>query len=318
MFLCIIMIIPLHLLPCFISGFLVYEIIISLTPWFEQFVDNNSARWIVVTLITTTIVITVTLVIINLIRFITEDLQTGINIISKIDQIFLNVKKHIPNIFLYFLPDDIQDLKEQIFTLIESNLTIIRNMGHSFLHGIITSFIGFIIGAIISLSRPLTNATYFTKQLLERIYHLSQAFRNIVFAQIKISIMNTLLTAITIIIIFPLFGKHFPLEKTLVIITFVLGLLPIVGNLISNIIIIFSALSISLTIGGIMFIYLVLIHKLEYLLNAEIIGNRIKAQPWELMLAMLMLEATFGIEGLIAAPIYYAYLKNELRAQKLI
>jgi predicted PurR-regulated permease PerM len=33
---------------------------------------------------------------------------------------------------------------------------------------------------------------------------------------------------------------------------------------------------------------------------------------------MLVMEAIFGIVGVVAAPIYYAYLKNELKAQNLI
>jgi len=34
--------------------------------------------------------------------------------------------------------------------------------------------------------------------------------------------------------------------------------------------------------------------------------------------AMLVMEGIFGVPGLIAAPIYYAYLKAELSAQKQI
>ena len=33
---------------------------------------------------------------------------------------------------------------------------------------------------------------------------------------------------------------------------------------------------------------------------------------------MLMMEAAFGIEGLVAAPIYYAYLKDERSARGLL
>jgi predicted PurR-regulated permease PerM len=33
---------------------------------------------------------------------------------------------------------------------------------------------------------------------------------------------------------------------------------------------------------------------------------------------MLVMDAVFGIPGVIAAPIYYAYLKNELSAKTLI
>ena len=37
-----------------------------------------------------------------------------------------------------------------------------------------------------------------------------------------------------------------------------------------------------------------------------------------LLVAMLLMEAAFGLAGLIAAPIYYAYLKGELEAERLI
>jgi len=33
---------------------------------------------------------------------------------------------------------------------------------------------------------------------------------------------------------------------------------------------------------------------------------------------MLIMESAFGVAGLIAAPIYYAYLKDELSARGLV
>ena len=64
--------------------------------------------------------------------------------------------------------------------------------------------------------------------------------------------------------------------------------------------------------------FLIVIHKLEYFLNARIIGSRIHAHPWELLIAMLVMEAAFGLPGLVAAPIYYAYVKSELAGRGLI
>ncbi|HLF31274.1 MAG TPA: hypothetical protein VI566_09665, partial [Xanthomonadales bacterium] len=74
----------------------------------------------------------------------------------------------------------------------------------------------------------------------------------------------------------------------------------------------------SLTVAMGSLAYLILVHKLEYFLNARIIGSHIRARAWEMLMAMLVLEAAFGIAGLIAAPIYYAYLKDELRHKGLI
>ena len=65
-------------------------------------------------------------------------------------------------------------------------------------------------------------------------------------------------------------------------------------------------------------IFLIVVHKLEYFLNARIVGSQIKAKAWELLLAMLVMESAFGMAGLIAAPIYYAYLKDELASRGLI
>jgi predicted PurR-regulated permease PerM len=148
--------------------------------------------------------------------------------------------------------------------------------------------------------------------LTERVSLLALAFRRIVFAQFQISAINTILTAIFLAAVLPLIGIHLPLTKTLIVVTFLAGLLPVVGNLISNTMIVVVGLSVSLETGLIALVFLILVHKLEYFLNAKIVGNQIEAHAWELLLAMLVLEAAFGIPGVVAAPIFYAYLKAEL------
>ena len=100
--------------------------------------------------------------------------------------------------------------------------------------------------------------------------------------------------------------------------TFVFGLLPVVGNLITNTLIFVMGLSISPLVAVAALAYLIVIHKLEYFLNARIIGGQISARAWELLIAMLAMEAVFGAPGLVAGPIYYAYLKRELKAAQLI
>ena len=64
-------------------------------------------------------------------------------------------------------------------------------------------------------------------------------------------------------------------------------------------------------------LFLIVIHKLEYFVNAHVMGTQIRERAWELLMAMLVMEAFFGISGLVAAPIYYAYLKNEFSAGNL-
>jgi predicted PurR-regulated permease PerM len=139
-----------------------------------------------------------------------------------------------------------------------------------------------------------------------------------VFAQFWISLINTFFTWLYLDVVLRLFGVDLPLVKTLVAVTFIVGLMPIIGNLISNTAIVVVALSQGVHVAAASLGYLIVIHKLEYFLNARIIGSHINARAWELLIAMLVMEAAFGIPGLIAAPIFYAYFKEELRAKGLI
>ena len=133
-----------------------------------------------------------------------------------------------------------------------------------------------------------------------------------------ISAINTLLTWAYLGLALPMLDIHLPLTKSLVALTFVAGLMPILGNLLSNTAIFIVSMSQSLGLAVASLIYLFLIHKLEYFLNARIIGGHIRARAWELLLAMLLMEAAFGISGLILAPVVYAYFKDEFRRRGLI
>jgi predicted PurR-regulated permease PerM len=150
------------------------------------------------------------------------------------------------------------------------------------------------------------------------VVNLHQAFRQIVFAQVQIAAINAALTGVFLMAILPMAGIHLPFVKTLILLTFVAGLLPVIGNVISNTVIVVISLSHSLSTAGLALIFLVTVHKLEYFLNAKIVGTKINARAWELLSAMLMMEALFGIAGVIAAPVFYAYIKSELSQAELV
>jgi len=92
--------------------------------------------------------------------------------------------------------------------------------------------------------------------------------------------LNTALTAIYLGVVLPLLGVHLPLAKTLIVFTFLTGLLPVAGNLISNTVIVIVSLADSVGAAFGSLIFLVVIHKLEYFLNARIVGGEIQARAW--------------------------------------
>ena len=61
-----------------------------------------------------------------------------------------------------------------------------------------------------------------------------------------------------------------------------------------------------------------IVHKAEYFLNAKIIGSKINAKAFELLIVMLVFEHLFGVGGIVLAPVIYAYLKRELVDQKIL
>jgi len=109
-----------------------------------------------------------------------------------------------------------------------------------------------------------------------------------------------------------------PYVSTLVGVTFITGLLPVVGNVLSNTVIVMVSLSQSLLLAIGSLAFLIAIHTLEHFLNAHIIGTQIRSKAWELLVAMLVMESVFGFRGLIAGPVFYAYVKDELTSRGLI
>jgi predicted PurR-regulated permease PerM len=139
-------------------------------------------------------------------------------------------------------------------------------------------------------------------------YH---SFVRVMGAQIAISTINTGLTSIFVTYI------GLPYAGLVIAVTFFCGLLPIIGNLISNTAIVSIAFTISPKFGVSALVFLVVLHKLEYFLNSKIIGGRIHNPMWLTLLALIVAERVMGIPGMILAPVILDYLKTETSRLKV-
>jgi predicted PurR-regulated permease PerM len=213
------------------------------------------------------------------------------------------------------LPDDAITLQKTVIEWLRTHSADWQLLGKEAGHHLAHILIGMVIGAMVALHDVQTKANHkpFAQSLLNRITLFALAFKNIVFAQIKISAVNATLTGIYLLVVLPLCGVHLPFTKTMIAITFLVGLLPVIGNLISNTVIVIVSTSHSFMIALGSLVFLIVVHKFEYFLNARIVGGQIHAYAWELLVAMLFMEATFGLPGIVAAPVYYAYVKSEFR-----
>lgn len=156
------------------------------------------------------------------------------------------------------------------------------------------------------------------RHLIDKVDRVAHAFGRIATAQVKISAVNTVLTALYLLVVLPLFDIRVPFATTLVVITFLCGLIPVLGNLISNTVITILSMGVSIGTAVASLAYLVIIHKLEYLINSRIVGGETDSQAWEILLAIIIGETAFGVGGVVLAPIIYAFVKRELRDRGLV
>jgi predicted PurR-regulated permease PerM len=256
----------------------------------------------------------------GLVAFLRSDAGSVTVLLAKMAQILEDSRKILPNWLLERLPADAHTFKEQATDWLRTHADELQVVGKE--AGRVTAhvLIGMVIGGMLAIRDAVTMDHFkpFARALAERSDLFGDAFKRVVFAQLRISAINTAVTGLYLAVILPLMGIHLPLVKTMIAITFVVGLIPVIGNLVSNTMIVVVSLSHSLGVAIASLFYLVVIHKFEYFLNARIVGGQIRANAWELLIAMLVMEAAFGLAGIVAAPIYYAYIKAELRARDLV
>jgi predicted PurR-regulated permease PerM len=315
-------VLALELLSALLAGLLVAQLVHSTQPVLSRFgiASHKLGKAIALTLVATIVTVVAVLAILAVASRLIAGPENLFFLMERMAEIISTARAHLPPWASEYLPDNIQELEEAASRWLRDNAWDLRFVGRDIGLFLTHTVVGMIIGGMIAYSRdsmvgeqrPLTAA------IEERIGILSGAFRNVVFSQVRISALNTVATATYLALVLPLFGVHLPFLKTMIAVTFIVGLLPVIGNLISNTVIVLVSFSVSPVAAAASLVFLVLIHKLEYFMNARIIGARIRARAWELLLAMLVMDAWFGIPGLIAAPIYYAYLKDELTLRKLI
>jgi len=215
---------------------------------------------------------------------------------------------------------DFESLRAVVIDTLQQEAHYLRNVAH-FAGSTTTALVFSIIGIVAAGSlffkagldphratHPVKNNLYSIccDEVSTRFRDFYRSFATVMGAQITISLINTALTGLFVVTV------RMPHAPLLIAMTFLCGLVPIVGNLVSNAIIVFVALTVSLKLAIVALVFLVVIHKLEYFLNSKIIGDRIRNPVWLTLIALIIGERLMGIPGLILAPVVLNYLRVEM------
>jgi predicted PurR-regulated permease PerM len=215
---------------------------------------------------------------------------------------------------------DFESLRAVVIDTFRQEAQYLRGVAH-FARSTVTTLVFSIIALVAATSLFLqggfdlqsrapagTNNLYSvcTAEVAKRFRDFYRSFATVMGAQLTISLINTVLTGIFLIVV------RLPQAPLLIALTLLCGLVPIVGNLVSNTIIVFVALTVSLKLAIAALVFLIVIHKLEYILNSKIIGERIRNPVWLTLIALIIGERLMGIPGLILAPVVLNYVRLEM------
>ncbi len=317
----LLLIMQLRMVAALLAGLLVFQLVHMLAGAIRiPYLNNRAAKVLFVAILAIVVVTALVLAGIGIGVFLRKGPDNLATMLSQMGTIVDDLKRILPAVMVANMPADADGVKQMIADWFREHAADVRNLGTDSLRAFLHVLIGLIIGAMVALHdfTAKTPPPPFLRALGLRAHLVANTFRRIMLAQIPISAINTTLTAIYLAVVLPQLGVHLPFTKTLIVVTFIAGLLPVVGNLISNTAIFLVSLSHSFGVAAASLGYLIVIHKLEYFLNARIVGTRINAKAWELLISMLVLESAFGLSGLIMAPLVYAYIKYEMTQQGLV
>jgi predicted PurR-regulated permease PerM len=314
-----------HLVPGVVGGLVLYLVLDRLSRSFSKRMPGTAARplaLILVTLVGGGVMVGVIALLVSYLRHHVDNIPA---IMTKMADILQSTRAWLGGYGEDLIPEvmtDAETIKAALATWLKEHADTLKLAGSSVSFGLVHMLMGMLL-AVMVFFRHVTHHTdhvpgTLSAALEQKVERFARAFGQIASAQVKISLLNTALTALYVLVALPMFGQHIPFATTIVFVTFVCGLIPVLGNLISNTVIVILSLGISPAIAIASLVFLIVIHKLEYLTNSRIVGGHTDSQAWEILLAILLGETAFGVAGVVMAPILYAFVKRELRERGLV
>lgn len=230
----------------------------------------------------------------------------------------LEIRQKLPPDLAGHIPDELTTVQTWLAEYLKTQASALTDAGKVWLQGSLLVYVGLVVGALIRATDKKLVAAPLRNEIRCRAGTFIEAFQQIIVAQFWIAAFNATATTVFLFIILPLFDTHIPYTLTLILLTFFSSLIPVVGNLMCNGVLTLAGVSVSPVVGLGCLIFLIIIHKFEYFINAKVVGTRTNTSAWELIAVMFIGEAIFGVPGLVSAPLLYAYAQKELHAAKLV
>ncbi len=186
-------------------------------------------------------------------------------------------------------------ITKSLLTYIKNNISIIASLGANFLQILIGIILAVSFFANVNAAIPNNNWGKFIDAIKFYLNNIFNSFKTVMQIQILVAILNTLSLFLLSFLIAPIFtGDIMPYWYILLPLSFILSLVPVLGNVVINIIIFIVAINISLVFTIISIIYFFITNKLELVIIGKILGHRTNVPFLFIALSMFLGELIFS------------------------
>ncbi|MDO4635976.1 MAG: AI-2E family transporter [Lautropia sp.] len=234
-----------------------------------------------------------------------DDLRT---FLARIEDSLDVLRQALPEAMAKLVPENWAELKAQLFNFVRSRAAVLSGVGGAVVHVIAQSLFAILVAALAAVSTWQPHRLRSDQLFIAR---LLVVLERVAIAQTRIALFNTTMTMLYLFVLLPLFHVQLPFRGLLCMFTLLTGILPVLGNLMANTVLSLISFAVSPWVAAGSLVFLVLIHKLEYVINARTVGSKVAMHSWEILAAMLTGESLFGVPGLVTAPLLYPFFKRE-------
>ena len=309
----------LGLVVTLLSGLLVFQLTHVLASTVEGRLPPGRARAIAVIVLSAIIISALVLAGIGVASFFRNETGGPDALLARLMDILNSSRHQVPALLQPYIPEDMPALRAALNDWAAEHQRQLGVAGTSVVQVGVRVLIGMVLGAMIALydELPLPTMGPLAQELIGRTSRLATAFRQVVFAQVKISCSTP-------------FHRRLPAGRAAVVRRAPAPFQDAGADHLHR----------RPAAGGGQH-HLQHDHQHRRVVGLVLCGRgravvpdrdpqagvlpqcahrrwRIQARAWELLLAMLVMEAAFGLPGLVAAPVFYAYVKRELVDQRWI
>ena len=192
----LLLVLKLHLLPALLAGLLVYELVHVAVLKLRHRLSNERAGMVAVMALAILVIVGVAAAVMGLLALVRTEGHLA-SLLEKLADSGSLARANLPSALSEGLPANADALKDATVDWLRLHAKEIRTVGADFVRTLVHILVGLVIGVMVSLTdvrphkveRPLAHA------LVERMSRLGDVFRRIIFAQVRISAINTFLTA---------------------------------------------------------------------------------------------------------------------------